>query len=96
MSLFQILTTEGENHFIFRRGLHPRLIVKGHQLPMKQSYLDKHAKALHAIKLLSHTEKGITFHLVSAKSQGQIERNEYLIKRAILELSESYGWEVKQ
>lgn len=95
MSLFQILATEGENHFIFRTGLYPRLIVKGHQKPMCNSYLEKHNKALHNIAIMSTTKDGVNYHLVSAKTVRQKERHEYLVKRAILDLSECYKWEVQ-
>lgn len=95
MSLFQILATEGENHFIFRTGLYQRLIVKGHQKPLCNSYIKKHDKALHNIVILSTTKDGVNYHLVSAKTVHQKERHEYLVKRAILDLFDEYGWEVQ-
>ena len=96
MSLFQILAADGENHFIFRNGLYQRLIVKGHQKPLCNGYLEKHDKALHKIAIMSTTKDGVNYHLVSAKTANQKERHEYLVKRAILDLFDIYGWEVKQ
>lgn len=79
---------------LFRSGKNKEIVLTTHQLPMKNSFLEKHKRALYDVRLISHQENGIYYTLVSVKTQGQLERQEYLVKRAILDLKENYGWVV--
>lgn len=94
-NLYGLLTKNGKLIFVFRSGRVKQISLQAHQLPMKNSYLAEHRHALNKIRFISHHENSTYFLLVSAKSQGNLERQEYLVKRAILDLSERYGWEVK-
>ena len=94
-NLYELLTKNGKLVFVFRSGRVKQISLQAHQLPMKNSYLAEHSHALNKIRFISHHENSTYFLLVSAKSQGNLERQEYLVKRAILDLSERYGWEVK-
>lgn len=94
-NLYELLTKKGKLVFVFRSGWYRHIELQAHQLPMKNSYLAEHHHALNKIRFICHHENSSYFLLVSAKSQGNLERQEYLVKRAILDLSERYGWEVK-
>lgn len=94
-NLYELLTKNGKLFFVFRTGRVKQIQLQAHQLPMKNSYLAEHQRALTRVRFISHRENSTYFLLVSARSQGNLERQEYLVKRAILDLSKSYGWEVQ-
>lgn len=94
-NLQTILTHDVELDFIFRTGRYKQISLKGHQLPLKNSFLSEHARALRTVRFMWHHQNGEYYLLVSASYQGALERQEYLVKRAILDLSERYGWEVR-
>ena len=93
-SLYNLLITPGKINFLFRTGMTRQLSLESHQFPMKNTYQEKHKTALHRIPLILHHDDTQYFVLVSAFNESQIERKEYMIKRAILDLKECYGWEV--
>lgn len=93
--LYGLLTHRGKLVFVFRSGRTKQIELQAHQLPMKNSYLKEHDRALHKVRFISHKEHNNYFLLISATTQGNLERQEYLVKRAILDLSERYGWEVR-
>lgn len=95
LDLYGLLTKNVKLVFIFRSGRVKQISIQSHQLPMKNSYLQEHSRALHSIRFIYHIENSKYFLLVSAKTQASFERQEYLVKRAILDLSERYGWEVQ-
>ena len=93
--LYPIITTPGHVNFIFRTGMFKHFSFETHQFPLKASYIEIHKTALHRIPLLVHSEGGEYFIMVSANKEGQVQRKEYMVKRAILDLKEQFGWEVK-
>lgn len=93
--LYNLLIVKGKINIIFRTGMFKHFVLESHQFPLKQSYIELHKTALRRIPLLLHHDGSEYFILVSANHQGQVQRREYMIKRAILDLKEQYGWEVK-
>lgn len=94
-TLHDLLTRNVKLIFLFRFGRAKQITLQAHQLPLKNSYLAEHRHALNDIRFIYHRESSTYYLLASAKSQGDLERKEYLVKRAILDLSERYGWEVQ-
>ena len=94
-NLQSLLTTNVKLDFIFHTGQYRQISLKGHQLPLKNSFLSEHARALRSVRFMWHKQNDEYYLLVSASFRGNLERQEYLVKRAILDLSERYGWEVK-
>lgn len=92
--LYSLLTAPGEVKFFFKTGMAKALQLKTHQLPMKETYLARHRPALHDVRFIYYKSDGVTYLTVSARTQNQLERHEYMVKRAILDLKERYGWEV--
>lgn len=94
-NLQSLLTTDVNLNFVFRTGRYKQVSFKGHQLPLKNSFLATHDRALRSVRFIWHHQDGEYYLLVSAYYHGSLERQEYMVKRAILDLSERYGWEVK-
>lgn len=93
--LRQLLCTSDTVFFIFRTGLHKHFMFNTKQYPLSNQYIELHKTALTKIPLLVHHDGTEYFVMVSAKNDNQVQRKEYIIKRAILDLKEQYGWEVK-
>lgn len=93
--LHSLLVTPGRINFIFRTGMFKFFSFESHQFPLKATYTERHKTALYRIPLLLHHDGEEYFLMVSAKHEGQIQRREYMIKRAILDLQEIHGWEVR-
>lgn len=93
--LSNLLSCSNEINLIFRTGMYRHIVLKGHQFPLKSIYTETHKTALRRIPLLLHYDGSSYYIMVSANHDGQIQRREYMIKRAILDLQEQYGWEVK-
>lgn len=93
--LQNLLVIPGRINFIFRTGMFKFFSFESHQFPLKASYIEKHKTALQRIPLLLHPDGEDYFLMVSANHEGQTQRREYMMKRAILDLQEIYGWEVK-
>ena len=94
-NLQSLLTTNAKLVFVFRTGRYKQVSLQAHQLPLKNSFLATHARALRTVRFIWHRQDGEYYLLVSAFYHGSLERQEYMVKRAILDLSERYGWEVK-
>lgn len=92
--LYNLLATPGKINFLFRTGMCKHFVLESHQFPMKNTYQEKHKTALHRIPLILHHDGTQYFVLVSAFHDSQVDRKEYMVKRAILDLKECYGWEV--
>lgn len=93
-NLYSMLTTPGEIKFFFKTGMAKSLQLQSHQQPLQESYRIRHKLALHDVHLIYYLENGVAYAMVSARTQSQLERQEYLIKRAILDLKERYNWRV--
>ena len=94
-TLEELLIKPGELRFVFRTGMFKQFTLQAHQFPMKNTYCELHKTALHRIPLIYLKDGDTYFIMVSARNEGQVQRKEYMVKRAILDLQEQYGWEVK-
>lgn len=92
--LYNLLITKGKITMVFRTGMFKQFTFESNQYPLKPAFTEIHKTALTGIPLLIHHDGAQYFIMVSANNQTHIQRREYMIKRAILDLQEKYGWEV--
>ena len=90
--LLDLLNMEKKLCFVFRTGFCKEWKTTGHQYPLTQDFLKKHKVALNSIDMIYTVEDGIIYAMVRIRYVLSIERAEYMIKRALLDLSECYGW----
>ena len=91
-TLIDLLQRERKLCFIFRTGFCKEWKTTGHQYPLQPDFLKKHKVALNSIDMIYTVEDGTIYAMVRIRYVLSIERAEYMIKRALLDLSECYGW----
>lgn len=94
-NLRDVITRTDYITFVFQTGLCKRISLHTHQLPLAATYEATHHNALHNVRLQFHYESEKKIVVVWARTEAQLERHEYLIKRALLDLKERYRWEVE-
>ena len=92
--LQNLLVVPGKITAVFRTGMYRQLTFETHQYPLLPEYKEIHKTALTRIPLLLHPDSDQCFIMVSVNQASQEQRREYMVKRAILDLKEKYGWEV--
>lgn len=93
INLHDLLQNEEEIHFIFRTGFIKEIRMKGHQFPFKEDFIKRHKFALESIDMMYVKEDSIIYAMVRVRYISPVDRAEYIIKRALLDLVELHGWE---
>lgn len=91
--LFSLITSDHELVFIFRHGDIKRISLKAHQRLLSNSYREAHARVLNKVRFIYTTYDSKLLLLVSSRTSGSLERQEYLVQRAICALVDDYHWE---
>ena len=92
--LQNLLSVPGKITAVFRTGMFRQFTLKTNQASLSSDYKEIHKTALTRIPLLLHPDTDQCFIMDSINQDSQVQRREYMIKRAILDLQEHYGWEV--